>query len=129
MTEHDLQVLAIGCFQKAGLYVFSITNHQQALSRVPRHQRYALINSLKAEGMTSGVADMQILLPGGRSIFIETKCPEEVWNGKKRYAGRQSAEQKQFETNVKALGHRYIVLDSVVGIEEIISEAEKCHKK
>lgn len=125
MNEHQLQVMAINAFRAAGLYAFSITNHQQALSRVPKCQRFALINSLKSEGMTSGVADMQILLPGGRSIFIETKAPEEVWNGKKRYSGKQSDEQKKFEAKVTALGHRYIVLDSIVGIEEIITEAKR----
>jgi len=54
---------------------------------------------LKAEGVKAGVADVAIMLPGRRILFVEFKV-------KGRY---QSKAQKEFEATCTALGHLYIL--------------------
>jgi hypothetical protein len=57
----------------------------------------------KAMGLMAGVADLMVLLPGPKCIFIEVKNEK----------GRQSPAQKAFEANATALGFVYIVARSI----------------
>ncbi len=66
----------------------------------------------KAEGLTAGVSDLIITLPGGKAIFVEMKNP----NGK----GRQSPAQREFEETVRALGFEYQIWQSWVEVENFI---------
>lgn len=56
----------------------------------------------KATGMLSGVSDLILLMPNGKTIFIEMKTEK----------GTQSDSQKEFESAVKALDFQYIVCRS-----------------
>ena len=55
---------------------------------------------LKKEGVLSGVSDLQILLPNGRSVFIEMK---------KQKNGVVSESQEDFINKSQSLGHTVIV--------------------
>ena len=57
---------------------------------------------LKPHNLTPGVADV-IVLQDGKMICLEAKSP----------VGKQSPEQKQFETNVKASGCEYYLVRCV----------------
>jgi hypothetical protein len=70
---------------------------------------------LKKRGVRKGVADWCILLPG-RTAFLELKRPKD---GKQR-AGKQSDAQKQFEADVTALGHTYMVARTPQEIESVL---------
>ena len=60
----------------------------------------------------AGVPDRLVLLPGGKAIFVELKAP-----GKKpRPLQRLRHEQ------LRALGFRVVVVDSVEGIRECVKE-------
>lgn len=61
-------------------------------------------------GLLPGVSDLVILLRGGRSIYAEVKTKD----------GRQSPPQRDFQTNLAALGHRYVVLRSVDDLTELL---------
>ena len=52
---------------------------------------------MKAEGLQSGVADLCIMLPGGKVAWLELKTDK----------GRQSIAQKGFEAKCKRLDHPY----------------------
>jgi hypothetical protein len=54
---------------------------------------------LKAEGVLAGVADLVIMLPQGKSLYIEMKVK----------GNRQTANQKDFQNKAITLGHTYAV--------------------
>lgn len=58
---------------------------------------------LKQEGVLAGVADLHILLPGGRIIFVEMKTK----------TGKQSENQKIFQDTVESLGFEYLIWRSI----------------
>ena len=58
---------------------------------------------LKAEGVTEGVSDLIILLPNGKTVFVEVKTKK----------GKQSESQIEFQKRVEKLGFEYFVWRSV----------------
>lgn len=67
---------------------------------------------LKRMGVRPGVADLALVLPGGRAAFLELKSS----------TGRQSPSQREFEAEVIAAGSLYAVASSVDGAREILRE-------
>lgn len=58
---------------------------------------------LKQEGVLAGVADLHILLPGGKIVFVEMKTKK----------GVQSQNQKIFQSTVEELGFEYLIWRSI----------------
>ena len=54
-------------------------------------------------GLLSGVSDLCVMLPDGKTLWVEVKTPK----------GRQSEEQKAFEAAALRLGHKYVVWRSI----------------
>ena len=94
--EHLEQVQFVNWFnsveQFKDLIIFSIPNGGK------RGIKTAI--KLKKEGAKSGIADLQILLPNGKSVFIEMK---------KEKGGKLSPEQIDFINKSQSLGHTVIV--------------------
>lgn len=67
---------------------------------------------LKAEGVLAGVADLTILLPQGKSIYIEMKVK----------GNRQTDNQKEFQQKAEALGYKYYVCYSFDEFKAIIEK-------
>lgn len=67
---------------------------------------------LKAEGVLAGVADLTILLPQGRSVYIEMKVK----------GNRQTDNQKAFQQKAETLGHTYAVCYSFEEFKRIVEE-------
>lgn len=91
-SEHSLQVQVLDFlhYTKApDINVIAIPN------AAPRSLRMGA--RMKAEGLQAGVADLCIMLPGGKVAWLEMKA------GK----GRQSIAQKGFEAKCQRLGHPY----------------------
>ena len=65
---------------------------------------------LKAEGVLAGVADLVVMLPQGKSIYIEMKVK---WN-------KQTDNQKEFQKKAIELGHTYAVCYSFEEFQQII---------
>lgn len=78
-------------FRKTSL-LFSVPNGQE--------RNYAEAAIAIATGLTAGVADLILLLPGGRTIFFELKTAK----------GTQKKGQKVFEANVKRLSFPYYLI-------------------
>jgi hypothetical protein len=66
----------------------------------------------KATGMMAGVADLILLMPNGKCIFVEMKTEK----------GTQSPNQKIFESAVNDLGFTYIVCRSFEQFQEEIQK-------
>jgi len=96
-SEHDLQVqvLKVISLQGRRAYAFAIPN---AGTRGP-----AMANYLKREGLTAGIADLCIMLPGGKVGWLELKTA----------TGRQSAQQSAFELTCIGLDHPYALVRSL----------------
>jgi len=65
---------------------------------------------LKSTGLYKGVADLHLLLDGGRIVFLEAKTLE----------GYQRTEQKEWEILVKRLGFEYIIFRTIDEFKSII---------
>jgi hypothetical protein len=78
---------------------------------VPNGGTRNLIEAVKFKriGVVAGVADIIVLLRGGRCVFLEVKTPH----------GRQSQRQKDFERRVNKLGFEYYVVRSVEEVMEL----------
>ena len=73
---------------------------------------------LKAEGVLAGVADLVVLLPQGKSLYIEMKVK----------GNRQTDNQKAFQDKAITLGHPYTVCYSFeefkVAVESVIDKIQ-----
>ena len=65
---------------------------------------------LKAEGVLAGVADLVVMLPQGKSLYIEMKIK----------SNRQTENQKDFQKKATSLGHTYVVCYSFEKFQKII---------
>ena len=68
-------------------------------------------NKAKAVGVVKGVSDLELIANGGVVWFIELKLP-----GKK-----QSEEQIDFETKVRARGHNYVILETLDEFKNLVN--------
>lgn len=67
---------------------------------------------LKEEGVLAGVADLVVMLPQGKSLYIEMKVK----------GNRQTDNQKAFQQKAEALGYKYYVCYSFDQFKAIIEE-------
>lgn len=104
-AEADFQVGVVRFLRSQGHFVFAVPNGGS------RNLREAV--NLKAQGVMAGVSDLIVLLPGKKVYFIELKNP----NGK----GRQSPAQREFEDNVRAHGHEYLIWDKWAQAEQFVN--------
>jgi hypothetical protein len=65
--------------------------------------------NLKAQGVLAGVTDLIIMLPLGKTIWLEMKADE----------GRMSPTQKLFSENAQALGHH---INAAYSAEQALAE-------
>lgn len=103
--EANFQIGVVRILRMAGHFVFAVPNGGS------RNLREAV--NLKAQGVLSGVSDLILLLPNRKVYFIELKNP----NGK----GRQSPAQREFEENVRAMGHEYLIWDKWQQVEQFMN--------
>lgn len=116
--EHSLQMDVINFLKNNGLFAFAIPNGGFRNKRTAR--------DLKKEGVFSGVADVCVMLPEGRTVWIELKRDAVYGTSAKTgrriklyAAGEQSESQKEFESKCKELGHEYHVAYSVKDVADI----------
>ena len=83
-------------------FVFHVPNSQK------RSRREAV--RVRAMGIKAGVADLAVMLPGGRQGWIELKTR----------SGKLSHHQSDFAMTCWALGHRHRVCRSVAEVAETI---------
>ena len=94
VAEHDMQAALIDNLRvraRRDVHWFAIPN---AGKRTPRTAA-----RMQQEGLQAGVADLCIMLPGGRVIWVELKTSK----------GRQSAAQKAFQSVCETLDHPYLM--------------------
>lgn len=100
--EHYLQCQIVNYLRASGYLVFAIANGGS---------RNAIEGAnLKKEGVLAGVADLQVLLNNGKSLFLEVKTEK----------GKQQQTQKSFEDKCKELGHNYHVVRSVEDVINVL---------
>jgi hypothetical protein len=69
-------------------------------------------NRAKAMGVQPGVADLEFMMRGGKTCYIELKRP----------GGVQSRDQKEFEALCQVLGHEYHVIFTFEEFKRLIGE-------
>lgn len=76
------------------------------------HRNIQTARSLKAEGVTSGVSDLLLLVPKRdyHGLCIEVKTP----------VGRQSDNQKNWQRIIEAQGYRYEIVRSLDEFAELV---------
>ena len=109
--RHEESTLQIGCvrwfrYQYPKLTLFAIPNGG--------NRNLITAMTMKREGVLAGVADLFLAFPsqGFHGLWIEMKTSK----------GRQSPEQKHFQTDMEKQGYKYVVCRS---FEEFKFEIEK----
>lgn len=74
---------------------------------------------LKAEGVLAGVADLVVLLPKGKSLYIEMKVK----------GNRQTQNQKEFQKIAETLGHTYAVCYFFEEFQQVIENQIQKYQK
>lgn len=116
-TESDIQIQCVRLFRlKFSRYaddLFSIPNGARVGGKIGRDGFPIGAKILKAEGMTSGVADLQFAVPlhGFAGLFIEMKSP----------VGSLDAEQRAFLKRRAALGYAVEVCKSTDDFERVVT--------
>lgn len=106
-TEEQLQA---DCFQWAWN---TYPHHRRMLFHVQQKAKNKIEGArFKAIGVVRGPADLQLLIMGGITVYIELKLPGRT----------QSEEQIDFETKAKARGHVYVILTSFVSFKAFLKE-------
>lgn len=102
--ESTLQIACVRWFrcQYPNLIIYAVPNGGS------RNVREA--QRLKSEGVLAGVADLVVLLPQGKSIYIEMKVK----------GNRQTDNQKDFQKKAIALEHNYAVCYSFEEFQQVI---------
>ena len=105
--KHQESTLQAACvrwfrYQYSNLVIYAVPNGGS------RNVREA--QRLKAEGVLAGVADLVVLLPQGKSLYIEMKVK----------GNRQTNNQKDFQKKAIALGHNYAVCYTFEEFQQII---------
>jgi len=107
--EHRIQCAIVKWFyyaypQYRGGYLFAVPNGG--------HRNIQTARSLKAEGVTSGVSDLLLLVPKREyhGLCVEVKTP----------VGRQSENQKNWQRIIEAQGYRYEIVRSLDEFVELV---------
>lgn len=76
------------------------------------HRNIQTARSLKAEGVTSGVSDLLLLVPKREyhGLCVEVKTP----------VGRQSDNQKNWQRIIEAQGYKYCIVRSLDEFAELV---------
>jgi hypothetical protein len=98
--EETIQADIVKTLRRANILVFSIPN--EAAGRINTKAGLSKIAKLKATGLLPGAADLVVVLPN-KVFFLETKTKK----------GRQSDNQKAFQSRVEELGYTYAVVRSL----------------
>ena len=104
LQESTLQASCVRWFryQYPNLVIYAVPNGGS------RNVREA--QRLKSEGVLAGVADLVVLLPQGKSLYIEMKVKGNC----------QTDNQKEFQKKVTSLGHTYAVCYTFEEFQKIV---------
>ena len=107
VSEHALQKLVISMLKacaRPDVFWFAVPN--------AGWRPGAIGARMKAEGLAAGVADLCIMLAGGKTCWLEMKTK----------TGRQTPEQKTFELVCQQLGHPYALARSLDEATDVLNE-------
>lgn len=82
---------------------------------------------MKDMGLLSGVADLCIIIPDGKVLWVELKAPPSLkmnlktGNLNKVQGGNQKKPQKEFQQKCASLGHTYVVMDDFYKFVEFVN--------
>lgn len=116
MTESTLQTTIVTIFKEfyPELIIESSLNGIP-LNGMTAKQRTLIITQLKAECMLVGTTDLKVFLFNGKTLHIELKRPSiNVGKG-------QSTQQKEYQTRVEAIGHKYYLVNSLESFFDVIN--------
>lgn len=74
--------------------------------------KYGVIKKQLAEGLLRGFPDLEVLLPEGRTIYLELKTE----------TGKQSQDQIDLQAKMEALGHKYYLVRNFQEFKQIIQD-------
>ena len=108
--ESHFQQQVVAMLRAHGVFCFSVPNGVKL--------KKSSAKIAKAEGLLAGVADLIVLLSGGRTLFIEFKNPNKT--------GAQSKDQREFQKTVETLGFNYVIWDNWIQVQDFINSYNSC---
>lgn len=114
--ESELQQSIVAWFWR------SVSPGEAYLYSVPNgaHLTATQAEVLLKEGLRSGVSDLVLLLPCGRSVHVEVKTENDAILGTTRTYPKP--QQRVFMADAEALGHRYVVVRSLLQFVELLDD-------
>jgi hypothetical protein len=103
--EHDFQKQVVSYLKYNKFYVFSVPNGLY-IKNIATRKHY------KAMGLTTGVSDLIIILPGGKYVCVELKTK----------TGKQSDSQIEFQQKIESLGGEYLIWKSLCDAETWVKQ-------
>lgn len=93
---------------------FAVTNQNDRSGDISKKAQLISGAMRKALGLVAGVSDLIMLIPrnGFHGLMLECKTP----------VGRQSSQQKEWETNVMSQGYLYTIFRSVEEFKQIVTK-------
>jgi hypothetical protein len=108
ISEHQLQVQIVNYLRVRHIFCFAVSNgFYGGKDRVKAAKH---VNKLKSEGFMVGAADLVVLLPRAKTVFLELKVGS---NG-------QQPSQLLFQKNVEELGFKYHVVKSLEDVKQVL---------
>lgn len=104
--EHAIQVGIVKYLRAMGVFCFAVPNGGKRDAKTGAY--------LKDEGALAGVADL-ILVQNNQIVFVEIKTGD----------GKQSESQRNFQKEVEARGHLYLVwrsIDDAINFKQLANE-------
>ena len=111
VSEHDIQkaIVTYLRLKKVNVIETDVMSGVQFFShKDPR--RFAFIKHHKDMGYVKGQSDL-ILILRNKTVYVEVKTPK----------GKQSKEQKDFQSYVERLGHQYFIWDDYRNAEDFLN--------
>lgn len=106
--EARIQIGIVQYLQMSKYHVFSVPNG----INIPTSGSRDLYSRM---GLLSGVSDLCVMLPEGKTLWVEVKTP----------TGRQSETQKAFQKRAGELGHSYCIWRSIDDARRFVEERKK----
>ena len=108
ISESTLQEQIVNYLLSNNIFCFSVPNG--FYGGRDRQASIKHVAKLKKQGLRVGVADLIVLLPKGKAIFLELKVGY----------NKQELSQKQFQKDVETLGFEYYLVKSLDEAKKII---------
>jgi len=110
MKKHEPRLVMFSVPNEVAMAIRSVLIGLKLNKKLVDQAVSIVLKKIKNTGFITGVSDTIVLLPNGVTLFVEFKTDK----------GYQSDDQKEFQSRLDNIGHKYYVCRSLESFQEII---------